>query len=134
MENDMPITPAPVKNTIRFSMPSAMLRLEGLALFIAALVLYGYSGYSWLAFIVFLLTPDLAFVVAALSKKAGTVAYNVAHFYGFPVLLAAFSVLTGSAPGLQVALIWFAHISMDRAVGYGFKYPGMLKETHLQRV
>jgi hypothetical protein len=81
-----------------------------------------------------LLTPDLTFVVYALNKNVGSVAYNLAHFYGFPVLLAVANVLAGSTLGLQVALIWFAHISMDRTVGYGFKYLGVFKETHLQRV
>ena len=36
--------------------------------------------------------------------------------------------------GLQLALIWLAHIGMDRLVGYGLKYRGALKETHLGRV
>jgi hypothetical protein len=35
---------------------------------------------------------------------------------------------------LQVSLIWLAHIGLDRAVGYGLKYPTAFKETHLQRV
>jgi hypothetical protein len=96
--------------------------------------LYGYLGYSWLAFAGFLLTPDLTFVVYAINKHAGSMAYNLAHFYGFPALLAAAALVAGSALGLQIALIWFAHISMDRIVGYGFKYPGLFKETHLQRV
>jgi Domain of unknown function (DUF4260) len=35
---------------------------------------------------------------------------------------------------MAVALIWFAHIGMDRTVGYGLKYPTSFKDTHLQRV
>jgi hypothetical protein len=35
---------------------------------------------------------------------------------------------------VAVALIWFAHISMDRTVGYGLKYPTSFKDTHLERV
>lgn len=130
----MTITEKPTVITARFSMPSVLLRLEGLTLFLSALLVYGHLGYSWLAFAIFLLTPDLTFAVYALNKNAGSVAYNLAHFYGFPALVAAFSLLTGSALGLQIALIWFAHISMDRTVGYGFKYLGVFKETHLQRV
>jgi hypothetical protein len=37
------------------------------------------------------------------------------------VLLLAFSI----------AVIWFAHIGMDRLVGYGLKYSGDFKHTHL---
>jgi hypothetical protein len=28
-------------------------------------------------------------------------------------------------------LIWTAHIAMDRALGYGLKYPTAFKSTHL---
>jgi len=34
----------------------------------------------------------------------------------------------------MLALIWLTHIGVDRAVGYGLKYPSGFKETHLQRV
>jgi Domain of unknown function (DUF4260) len=118
----------------RFSMPALLLRAEGLALFAASLGLYAYIGYSWLAFAAFLLTPDLTFIVFAISKNAGSVAYNLAHFHGFPALLGLLAIVTGSPLALQIALIWFAHIAMDRVVGYGFKYLGNFKLTHLQQV
>jgi hypothetical protein len=35
---------------------------------------------------------------------------------------------------LQIALIWLAHIGVDRMLGYGLKYPTGFKDTHLQRV
>ena len=35
---------------------------------------------------------------------------------------------------IQLALIWLTHIGVDRAVGYGLKYPTDFKDTHLQRV
>lgn len=31
----------------------------------------------------------------------------------------------------QIALIWFAHIGFDRALGYGLKYPLGFRVTHL---
>jgi hypothetical protein len=30
--------------------------------------------------------------------------------------------------------MWFAHIGMDRAIGYGLKYPTAFGDTHLGRV
>jgi len=33
-----------------------------------------------------------------------------------------------------VAIIWFAHIGVDRLLGYGLKYPTHFKDTQLQRV
>ena len=35
---------------------------------------------------------------------------------------------------VQIALIWITHIGVDRALGYGLKYPTAFKDTHLQRV
>jgi hypothetical protein len=49
-------------------------------------------------------------------------------------VLGAFGLLGGSSLALVVALVWFAHIGMDRLVGYGLKYPTESKDTHLGRV
>jgi hypothetical protein len=32
---------------------------------------------------------------------------------------------------LLIAIVWAAHIAMDRAFGYGFKYPDAFGHTHL---
>ncbi len=117
-----------------FNMPSLLLRAEGLVLFVAAVWLYGYLGYSGLAFALLLLSPDLSFLMYALDKRAGSIAYNLTHFMGFPLVLSVIGLLTGSPIALQAALIWFAHIGMDRTVGYGFMYMGDFKKTHLQSV
>jgi hypothetical protein len=37
-------------------------------------------------------------------------------------------------PAVQIGLIWLAHIGIDRAPGYGLKYPSAFTDTHLQRV
>ena len=37
----------------------------------------------------------------------------------------------GVTPSVWVALVWAAHIGVDRAVGYGLKYPTGFKHTHL---
>jgi hypothetical protein len=33
-----------------------------------------------------------------------------------------------------VALIWLAHIGLDRALGYGLKYGSGFRDTHLGRL
>jgi hypothetical protein len=35
---------------------------------------------------------------------------------------------------LALALILFAHIGIDRWLGFGLKYPSGFKDTHLQRL
>ena len=34
----------------------------------------------------------------------------------------------------HIAIIWFAHVGLDRAVGYGLKYASDFKDTHLGRI
>ena len=53
---------------------------------------------------------------------------------GVALLLGAAGVIWDSDTALALALIWLTHIGVDRAVGYGLKYPTGFKETHLQRV
>ena len=50
------------------------------------------------------------------------------------MLLGAAGVIWSSDTALALALIWLTHIGVDRAVGYGLKYPSGFKDTHLQRV
>lgn len=116
------------------SLPRVLLRLEGLAVLGGAITLYGYQGYSWLAFAVFLLSPDVAMVGYALNPRLGALAYNVMHTSVLPISLGLVSFSLGSSLGLQLALIWLAHIGLDRAIGYGLKYESSFKDTHLNRV
>jgi hypothetical protein len=43
-------------------------------------------------------------------------------------------VIADAETAVQLGLIWFAHIGVVRAIGYGLKYPTGFKDTHLQRV
>jgi len=118
----------------KISMPRFFLHLEGLALLIASVVLYANLQFSWGAFALFLLTPDLPILIYALNQKVGSVTYNLVHSIIFPLILAVFSILTNNTLGIQVSLIWFAHIGMDHVFGYGFKYASQFKETHFSRI
>lgn len=116
------------------TMPAIILRLEGLALLVGALAAYGYLGYSWWTFALLLLVPDLGALGYLHSKRVGAVAYNLVHTESLPLLLGVASVLFDQPLGLQLALIWAAHIGVDRAVGYGLKYADGFQHTHLGEV
>ncbi len=119
---------------LQLTMPGMFLRLEGLAVFIASIALYSRVSGDWLAFVVLLLTPDISIAGYLLNPRAGSLIYNIVHFYGLPVTLGMIALFGGWSAGVALALIWTAHISMDRAVGYGFKYTSGFKSTHLGRV
>ncbi len=115
-------------------MPRILLHLEGAAVLVTALIFYGQLGYSWWWFALLLLAPDLSAVGYLHSQAVGSLCYNIVHTYVLPITLALVSLLLNFEPGLQAALIWLAHIGMDRLVGYGLKYPDGFKITHFNKV
>jgi hypothetical protein len=118
----------------RLTMPGLLLRIEGIAVFTAVLMLYAEQGFSWLGFILLFLAPDLSIAVFSLNKRWGSIVYNLIHTYALPLLLAVTSLLFNLSLGLQLALIWLGHIALDRSIGYGLKYVGQFKNTHLSNV
>jgi Domain of unknown function (DUF4260) len=116
------------------NLPRVLLRLEGLVLFACAIALYVREDYSILALVVLFLAPDLSFVGLAGGPRIGAVAYDAAHTYVGPILLASVSAIVEWDAGVMLGLIWLAHIGIDRALGYGLRYPDAFRETHLQRV
>ena len=116
------------------SMPNLFLRLEGLAFLIAAMVSYAHLGGSIWLFLLLILAPDVAMVGYLVNVNVGSITYNIVHFYALPVSLAAIALAVNAPTVLLIALIWFAHISMDRVAGYGLKYPTEFKDTHMQHV
>ena len=115
-------------------LPRLLLHAEGAAVAVAAVTLYFHEGYSWWLLLVLALAPDLAMLGYLGGPRTGAVAYDLAHTYVLPVLVATAGVVWNSDTALALALIWLTHIGVDRAVGYGLKYPSGPKETHLQRV
>jgi hypothetical protein len=116
------------------SMPGLILRLEGLAVFAGSVALYVDQGWSWLVFAVLLFAPDLAMLGYTRDTRTGARIYNVFHFYAPPLALLIGAHLAGNAAGMQIAVVWLAHIGLDRVFGYGLKYATAFKDTHLQRV
>jgi hypothetical protein len=115
-------------------LPRHLLRAEGAAVALAAVAIYFYASYPWWLLLVLALAPDLSMLGFVAGPRVGTAVYNAAHTYVTPVLLGALGVVTETDLVTQVSLIWITHIGVDRAIGYGLKYPTTFKDTHLQRV
>jgi hypothetical protein len=115
-------------------LPHLLLRVEGLAVAAAAVVLYFHEDFGWILFVALILAPDLSAAGYAFGPKVGAIAYDVAHTELFAVVLGTVGVVTDSSAATKVALIWLAHIGGDRFFGYGLKYPTAFKDTHLTRV
>ena len=110
---------------------TAILRLEGFVAFAAAVTAYWFLGGNWWLFAVLLLAPDLAFFAYSAGARTGAKVYNLAHTYAVPAVIGAVGWF-GALPILvDIALIWVAHIGLDRTLAYGLKYPDQMYQTHL---
>jgi hypothetical protein len=114
--------------------PSILLRIEEATLLLATLFAYHHLHYSWLLFAILFLTPDLFMLGYLLNARAGAATYNLAHTLTLPLALLLVSFLNHWPLASTIALIWTAHIAVDRLLGYGLKYPTFFKDTHLQHI
>ncbi|HWG84372.1 MAG TPA: DUF4260 domain-containing protein [Deinococcales bacterium] len=111
--------------------PALILRAEDALLMAACTFLFFRAGGSPWLLVLLALAPDLSMLGYLAGTRVGAAAYNLAHTLALPAVLGVVSLQAGSGLGLQVALVWLAHIFMDRAVGYGLKLPTGFKDTHL---
>jgi hypothetical protein len=114
--------------------PQLLLRVEGAAAAAAALLIYVHHGHPWWLFVLLILAPDLTFVGYLGGARIGAALYNCAHTYTAPIALAVVGDDATSRTAIAIALTWIMHIGVDRALGYGLKYPDGFKLTHLERV
>ena len=112
-------------------MPRVLLRLEGLLLGGLGIWLFARTGASWWLFGALILAPDLGMLGYLKGPRLGAALYNAAHTLLGPALLAIAGIALDWPMVLAVALIWGAHIGLDRALGYGLKYSSRFAETHL---
>jgi hypothetical protein len=110
------------------------LRLEGLAVAALAALLYWRTGTSWWLFAALWLVPDLSMLGYIANPRIGSYCYNTVHSYLLPIALACLGFLLHHPLLLSLALLWCNHIGVDRALGYGLKYPTGFGITHLKQM
>jgi Domain of unknown function (DUF4260) len=114
--------------------PRLLLRVEGLAVALASIVAFGWSGASWWLFAALILAPDLSILFYLAGPRLGAVSYNALHVYLGPIVLLGAAAALAAPTGIAIALIWSAHIGIDRVLGYGLKYGDGFTSTHLGRI
>jgi hypothetical protein len=115
-------------------MVKRLLKLESLFVFLAATYIFAIISAQWLTFILLFLSPDITMLGYLLNKKAGAFLYNIVHNYAFTIILLLIGQLANNTSLIELALIFTAHIGLDRSLGLGLKYPDSFKHTHLQKV
>lgn len=109
-------------------------RLGGAALFVAATVAWFVSGFGWLPYVLLLFAFDLFMLGYLAGPRVGAAIYNLGHGLLLPSLAAVAYLLTGTDWLLALTCLWFAHIGLDTALGYGLKLPAGFQATHLGRI
>ncbi len=91
-------------------------------------------GGWWILLVPLLLLPDVSMVGYLRGPGLGATLYNLVH--NWAVALA----LLGAGVALEVTwlalagAVLVAHAGIDRALGYGLKYPTAFHDTHLGRI
>lgn len=111
--------------------PVLVERIEGAVFFLLAFWLYYIMGASWWFFALCILLPDISMLGYMRGPKWGARMYNLGHTYTLPVALMIAGYLLNEIYVMSFAIIWFAHIGADRALGYGLKHESGFKDTHL---
>lgn len=93
----------------------------------------GFDAPLWL-FAVLLFVPDVSIGGYLAGRHVGAIAYNVVHNWATAAAVLLVGYLTHADGILLAGVILLAHTGLDRALGYGLKYPTAFEDTHLGRI
>ncbi|MDE2399755.1 MAG: DUF4260 domain-containing protein [Patescibacteria group bacterium] len=111
-----------------------ILKLEAFVFLVTAIWAYSIIGVSWWLFFILIFTPDLFMIGYFKDSKIGALIYNIGHTYVAPFLLLIIFLVFHIYITLPILIIWIAHISMDRVLGYGLKFDTGFKDTHMGHI
>jgi uncharacterized protein DUF4260 len=119
---------------MKLSMPRVFLHLEGATLLALGVRAYAHYDESWWLFVLLFFVPDVGVLGYLANPRLGAVTYNLTHSYPGPAIVMAAGLAADSHLVISIGLIWFAHVSFDRMLGFGLKYPTQFRDTHFQHV
>jgi hypothetical protein len=112
-----------------------LLILEELALFVGSVILFGLAtSYSWWIFALLFFIPDVSFTAYLINTEIGSWFYNLLHHKGLMVGLILLGYFSDLEWVLAIGIVFLGHVSFDRVLGYGLKFPDDFKHTHLGRI
>jgi len=108
-----------------------LLTLEYVALFGLSIFLFWLLPFAWWWYPVLILVPDVGMIGYLVSPQMGAMTYNLTHWLALGILCYVIGYFV-SVPALEMAgIIIIGHSALDRALGFGLKYPDAFKHTHL---
>lgn len=111
-----------------------LLRIEEFAMFLLGCMAFSTLPFAWWWFPLLLFVPDIGLLGYLINPKIGGVIYNVFHHKAIAILLGVLGIYLNDSWLQLVGVIFFAHSSMDRILGYGLKHLDAFKNTHLGQI
>lgn len=110
-----------------------LLSIEEAAQFLLCVYLLHYfqGPFSGALLCLIFFAPDVFALGFLVSNRTGTYLYNFSHHKLMPGALIIIGLLYSNAMVIQLGVLWYAHITFDRTIGYGLKYLGNPNHTHL---
>ena len=99
--------------------PRWWLGLEGLVVLAGALIAFAVVRQPWWLVPAGILVPDIAMTGYAAGTRLGAHLYNVAHTTLLPAVMLGAGYWQADRLVMALALVWLAHIGMDRLLGMG---------------
>lgn len=111
-----------------------LLTLDEAASLLLALLVFAHLPYAWWWLPALFLVPDLSALGYLAGPRIGAYCYNFAHHKLLALALAAAGWELGQPALLLAGTVLLFHVSLDRLLGYGLKYPSGFQDTHLGRI
>src|ERR1700684_3215520 len=99
--------------------PRRWLSLEGLVLLTGTLIAYGALGQPWWIVPAGILVPDIAMPGSLAGPRPGARLYNLAHAALLPAVMLGAGYWQADRLAEALALVWLAHIGLDRLLRLG---------------
>ena len=85
-------------------------------------------------FLVLLIVPDVSMLGYLRGPHAGAILYNLVHNWATAGAVLLLGLVAQSGLVILAGAVLLAHTGIDRALGYGLKYPTAFQDTHLGRI
>ncbi len=109
-----------------------VLKLEELGLLaLFTFVYFHFYPGTWGLYLALFFAPDISFAFYLISARVGAIAYNFLHHKGVMAAVVLIGLFLQDDLIIKIGLIFLAHSSFDRVLGYGLKYPDSFSHTHL---
>ena len=110
-----------------------LIKLEELGILAASIFFLCHLNINiaWWLYLILFLSPDIGMVGYLINTRVGAITYNLFHHKAIGCLLVIFGFAQNNDHLLFAGLLFLAHSSFDRVLGYGLKYPDNFKHTNV---